>query len=236
MQWIWCSSLEDESLTAPLHLQYITLGRPNMHNLPQRWIQKKFPWCSAYNETDQSWYTSCFQPVLLLVSHLGPEHDWGSWQIQAPLSGCIRASAQRESTRDKTAGCSSKGTHLPAAGQTVRPCLLEAITCGCLLLTQLSRVQVACSFCSFQLQVVYEATLGRGTLKQLFLVYNTWVITHATEQRLLSCLDNFVATNRKKPARGASEKKSNFGAVIHCSKGHLSPLTTREIKETKYST
>lgn len=196
-----------------------------MHNLLQRWIQKKFPWCSASNETDQSWYTSCFQPVLLLVSHPRPAHARGSWQIQAPLSGFTHTSAQRESTRDKT-----------AAGQAVRPCLLEAITCRCLLLTQLSRVQVACSFCSFQLQVVYEATLGRGTLKQLFSVYNAWVITHATEQRLLSCLDNFVATNRKKPARGASERKCNLGAVIHYFKGHLSPLTAREIKETKYST
>lgn len=103
-------------------------------------------------------------------------------------------------------------------------------------LTQLSRVQLACSFCSFQLKVVYEATLGKGTLKQLISVYNTWVITHTPEQRLLSCLDIFIAANRKKLARGASEKKCNFGAVIHRFKDRLSPLTTGEIMETKYST
>lgn len=28
-----------QRLTAPLHLQYITLGRPNIHMLPQRWRQ-----------------------------------------------------------------------------------------------------------------------------------------------------------------------------------------------------
>jgi len=162
--------------------------------------------------------------VLLLVSHPGPAGTGGSWQIQTPLTGCGCASTQRQSAGAQTAGRSSGGTGLLAAAQHAGPYHLEVVRRGCPLFTQLSRVQLIGSFCSFRLKVVHEATLGRGSLIQLISVYSVWVIAHTPQQRVSSLLDTLTAANRKKPARGASEEKSSSAAWIHHLREPLSLL------------
>lgn len=166
------------------------------------------------------WWDAPMWTYLLLSAsaaaclHPGPAHTRGR-RIQPPLTSCGCASIQRESAGDKKAGCSSRGTRLLAAAQCARPHHLEAITCRCSLLTQLSRVQLTCSFLFFRLKVVHEATLGRWSLKQLISVYNLWVITRSLQPRVSSLLDTFTAANRKQPIRSASEEKCNFGALFN---------------------
>lgn len=177
-----------QSLTAHLHLHlHLRLGEAiYAHAASKMKTNERIYLMQCLNETHQGEPTSCFQPVLLLVSRPGPAHARGSWQIQTPLTSCGCASMQRESTRDKMAGCSSRGTCLPAAARRARPCHLEAITCGCPFLTHVCRVQLTCSFCSFQLKVVREATLGKGSLKRLISVCNMWVSTSTPQQSLIS--------------------------------------------------
>lgn len=136
---------------------------------------------------------------------------------------------QRESRRDKMAGCSSRGTCPPPAAQHARLYYLEAITCRCLLLMQLSCMQLTCSLCSSQLKVVHESTLSRGSLKLLISVYNMWVITHTPQQRVSSLLDTFIGisprylyiTERSLP--GVLQRRNPiFGAVTHHFKEPLS--------------
>lgn len=86
---------------------------------------------------------------------------------------------------------------------------------GALPLTQLARVQLTCSFCSFQPKVAAGATLGTGSLKQLIAVCSMWIITHTPLQRVSSLPDSFTAANTENPAKGASEEKCSFGALIH---------------------
>lgn len=124
-----------------------------------------------------------------------------------PLTSCGCASMQRESTRGKMAGCSSRGTLLPAAAQHAKLHHLEAITCRCPLFTHLSRVQLTGSFCSFQLKVVHEATLGRGSLKQLISVYNMWVITHTPQHRVSSLLETLQQQTERSPS-GVLQKRN----------------------------
>lgn len=148
---------------------------------------------------------AAFQTALQ-VSRPGPADRRGSWQTQTPVSSCGCASMERES-RDREAGYNSRERSLPAAAQCARLHHLEALTCRCLLLTQLSRVQLTCSFCCFQPEMAPEATLGRGSLKQLVAVCSMWVITHPPQQRVSSLPDSFTAANIENPAKGASEEK-----------------------------
>lgn len=110
---------------------------------------------------------------------------------------------------------------------------LEAITCRCLLFTQLSRMQLTCSFSSFQPKVAPEAALGRGSLKQLIAVCSMWIITHSPQQRVSSLPHPFTAANTENHAKDASEKKRSFEALIHHLKEPFSPLTIEEIEEAK---
>lgn len=158
----------------------------------------------------QSESIPCFRPVLLLASHPGPAHITGSWHIWTPLTGCGCESTQQESRRVKMSGCSSRGTCLSTADQHAKLYYLEAITCRCPLLTQLSRMQLTCILCSSQLKEVHEATLGRGSLELLISVCNMGVIAHTPQQKVSSLLDNLVVANRKKPARGVLEETPIF--------------------------
>lgn len=148
---------------------------------------------------------AAFQTALQF-SHPGPAHRRSSWQTQTPLRSCGCASTRRENW-DREAGCNSRERCLPAAAQCARLHHLEDITYRCLLLTQLSRVQLTCNFCSFQPKVAPEATLGRGRLKQLVAVCSMWIITHPPQQSVSSLPDSFTAANTENPAKGASEEK-----------------------------
>lgn len=130
MGWKWCSGLKDEDWlhlftysTSPWGGQICTGCLKDEYKI-NLFDALPIMSCTKVNLPLAFSQCCCFSPTL-------GQHtlERGSWQIQPPLTTCGCASTQRENTREKMAGCSSRGTHLPAGAQRARPHRLEAITC-----------------------------------------------------------------------------------------------------------